>query len=181
MMLELREYLWPMLIVSLSGLLFTTILHYYIIYNPLDHDNNIFRCLLKSLRYYIPYLIILVFLAIAGSFALFLGLLVVVIGIIFAAIYIFSLYLFILPVMIVEGPSIANTISRTVTLAHRNFWANIGWTAVFVIIMLVISTVLSGFILLPFTGSFFKAFSDPGEAASLMDIAKSLFTLFFLH
>jgi hypothetical protein len=97
---------------------------------------------------------------------------VVVIGIIFAAIYIFSLYLFILPVMIVEGPSIANTISRTVTLAHRNFWANIGWTAVFVIIILVITTVLSGFILLPFTGSFFKAFSDPGEAASLMDITQ---------
>jgi len=172
MMLELREYLWPMLIISLSGLLFTTVLHYYIIYNPLDPNNNIFRCLLKALRYFIPYLIILVFLAVAGSFALFLGLLVVVIGILFAAIYILTLYLFILPVMMVEGPSIANTISRTITLSHRNFWANIGWTAVFVIIILVLSTVLSGFILLPFTGSFLKAFSDPGEAASLMEITQ---------
>jgi hypothetical protein len=172
MMLKLRDYLWPMLIVSLSGLLFTTVLHYYIIYNPLDRDNNIFRCLLKSLRYYIPYIIILVFLAVAGSFALFLGLLVLVIGILFAAIYIFTIYLFILPVMLVEGPGIANTMSRTITLSHRNFWANIGWTAVFVIILLVISAVLSGFILLPFTGSFFKAFRDPGEAASLMDITQ---------
>jgi hypothetical protein len=112
----------------------------------------------------------MIFLAIAGSFALFLGLLVLFVGILFAAVYVMTLYLFILPILMIEGPSIANTISRTVVLAHRNFWSNMGWTAVFVIILLVISIVLSGFILLPFTGSFFKAFADPGEAASLADI-----------
>jgi hypothetical protein len=169
-MLKLKDYVWPMIIVSVVSLLFTTILHYYVIYNPLDKENNIFQCILKSLRYFFPYLIIMVFLAIAGSFALFLGLILLFIGILFAAIYVMTLYLFILPILMVEGPSIANTISRTVTLAHHNFWSNIGWTAVFVIILLVVSVVLSGFILLPFTGSFFKAFSDPGEAASLVDI-----------
>jgi hypothetical protein len=169
-MLKLKDYLWPMLIVSVVSLLFTTILHYYVIYNPLDKENNIFRCILKSLRYFFPYLIIMVFLAVAGSFALFLGLLLLFIGILFAAIYVITLYLFILPILMIEGPSIGNTISRTVILAHRNFWTNIGWTAVFVIILLVLSVVLSGFILLPFTGSFFKAFTDPGEAASLADI-----------
>jgi hypothetical protein len=169
-MLKVKDYFWPMLIISVVSLLFTTILHYYVIYNPLDRENNILQCILKSLRYFFPYLIIMVFLAIAGSFALFLGLLLLFIGILFAAIYVMTLYLFILPILMVEGPSIGNTISRTFILAHRNFWSNVGWTAVFVIILLVISVVLSGFILLPFTGSFFKAFADPGEAASLVNI-----------
>lgn len=162
--------MWPMLLISVVSLLFTTILHYYIIYNPLDPEINIFRSAMLSFRYFVLYMIIMVFLVIAASFALFLGLLLVVIGVLFAAIYVMTIYLFILPVLMVEGPSIANTISRTVTLAHRNFWPNIGWTAVFVVILLVITTLFSGLILLPFTGKFFQAFTNPGEASSLIEI-----------
>ena len=162
MMLKIRDYLWPMLIISIVSLLFTTILHYYIIYNPLDQEINIFRSAMQSLRYFVLYMIIMVFLALAASFALFLGLLLVVIGILFAVIYVLMIYLFILPVMMVEGPSIANTISRTITLAHRNFWSNIGWTAVFAVIVLVVTTVFSGLILLPFTGKFFQALHQSG-------------------
>jgi hypothetical protein len=112
----------------------------------------------------------MILLAFVGSFALMLGLLLIVIGALFAAVYIMTLYLFILPVMMVEGPIIAHTISRTVTLAHRNFWSNIGWTAVFVIIILVVTTILSGFILLPFTGSFLSTIKNPEEATSVMEI-----------
>jgi hypothetical protein len=100
MMLKLREYLWPMIIVSVLSLVFTTILHSYVVFNPLDNENNIFRCILKSFRYLIPYLMIMIMLAFVGSFALFLGLLVLVIGVLFAGIYIMTLYLFILPIMI---------------------------------------------------------------------------------
>ena len=169
MMQKLREYLWPMVIVSALSLVFTTILHSYVIFNPLDNENNIFRCILKSFRYFIPYLMIIIILAIAGSFVLFLGLLVLVIGALFAGIYIMTLYLFMLPIMMVEGPNIANTISRTIKLAHRDFWSNIGWTAVFVIIMLVVTMILSGLILLPFTGSFFSAVKNPEEATAVLD------------
>ncbi len=170
MMLKVREYIGPMLIISVVSLLFTTILHYYIIYNPLDPEINIFRSSVESLRYFVLYMIIMVFLAIAASFALFLGLLLVVIGILFAVIYVMTIYLFILPVLMVEGPSIANTITRTITLAHRNFWSNIGWTAVFVVILLVVTTIFSGLILLPFTGKFFQAFTNPEEASTLIEI-----------
>ena len=170
MMLKVREYIWPMLIISVVSLLFTTILHYYIIYNPINPEINFFRSSVESLRYFVLYMIIMVFLAIAASFALFLGLLLVVIGILFAVIYVLMVYLFILPVLMVEGPSIANTITRTITLAHRNFWSNIGWTAVFVVVLLVATTVFSGLILLPFTGKFFQAFTNPEEASSLVEI-----------
>jgi len=170
MMVKVREYIWPMLIISVVSLLFTTILHYYIIYNPINPEINFFRSSVESLRYFVLYMIIMVFLAIAASFALFLGLLLVVIGILFAVIYVLMVYLFILPVLMVEGPSIANTITRTITLAHRNFWSNIGWTAVFVVVLLVATTVFSGLILLPFTGKFFQAFTNPEEASSLVEI-----------
>lgn len=170
MMAKIREFMWPMLIVSVVSLLFTTILHYYVIFNPLDNANNIFRCIVKSLRYFIPYLLIMIMLVFVGSFALFLGLIMLVIGALFAAIYIMTLYLFILPVMMVEGPDIAATIGRTLKLAHSGFWSNLGWTAVFVIIILVISTILSGIILLPFTGSFFSAVTNPEVAPNVMEI-----------
>ena len=170
MMLKLREYIWPMIFVSLVGLLFTTVLQYYVIYNPIDPEKNILNCIINSLRFYIPYLIIMVFLGIAASFVLFLGLLMIIVGVLFAAVYIMTVYLFILPVMMVEGPHIGNTISRTVILSHRNFWSNIGWTAVFVIIILVISTILSGFILLPFTGSFMNVIKNPENAGEIMEI-----------
>jgi len=170
MMNKMKELLVPMLIVSLVSLLFTTILQHYVIFNPIDRENNIFRSITASLRYFFPYIIIMIFLAIAGSFAIFIGLLLLVVGVIFAAVYVMMIYLFILPVMMVEGPNIAGTISSTVRFAHRNFWSNIGWTAVFIILLLVISVILSGLVLLPFTGNFFKAFTNPGEAASLIEI-----------
>lgn len=172
LMVQLKQFLWPMLLISVTGLLFTTILQYYIIFNPLDEGNNILRCITKSLRYFVPYLIIMILVAFAASFALFIGLLLLVVGVLFAAIYVMTIYLFILPVMMVEGPNIANTISRSAKLSHRNFWSNIGWTAVFVIIILVITTVLSGLILLPFTGKFLQAFTNPEGATSLIEITK---------
>ncbi len=171
LLLKVREYIWPMVLISVLNLLFSTILHYYIIFNPLDNENNIIRSVTRSLRYFIPYLIIMVLLAFFGSVALFLGLVVLIIGALFSALYVLTIYLFILPVMMVEGPNIGNTISRTMALVHRNFWSNLGWTAVMILIVLVVSVVLSGLILLPFTGSFMKVFSDPENANALLDLS----------
>ena len=166
MLMKMREYLLPMLAISLVTLLFTTIIHYFVLYNPLDQGNNILVCIINSLRYYIPYLIVIILLAFAGSIAIILGILALVIGVFFAALYIFMIYLFILPVMMVEGPNIGHTITRSITLSHRNFWSNMGWSAVFLIILIVISIILSGIVLLPFTGSFMKVIvtEDVGSA-----------------
>jgi len=170
MLTRIQDFIVPILIISVISLLFTTILQYYIIYNPLDSEENILRCAVKSLRYFIPYLIIMILLAFVGSLALFLGLVALIIGIFFVALYLLMIYLFILPVMMAEGPNIANTIIRTFTLAHRNFWPNMGWTAVFIIILIVVSIILSGIILIPFTGSFMKAFVNPQEAGNLIEL-----------
>lgn len=170
MMNKLGELKWPMIIFTIVNVLFAVILQYYVLFNPLDRECNFLKCAVKSLRYYIPYLLILVILAIVGSFALFLGLILLFVGALFAVVYIMTLYLFILPIMMVEGPIIAHAIVRTATLAHRNFWNNIGWTAVFIILLLVISILLSGLVLLPYTGGFLSAVSNPEDASAAIEI-----------
>jgi hypothetical protein len=170
---KLREFIWPMVFISLISLVFTVILNYYIIYSPVDEKVNIFVSAYKSMKYIIPYLIILILLAFMGSFALILGFFVLVIGMFFAAIYIATLYLFVLPVLMVEGNNIGNAISRTFILTHRKFWSNIGWVTVIVLIILVFSFIFSSLILIPFSGSFFKVLSNPEEVSNMLNFTSN--------
>jgi hypothetical protein len=167
---KIKGFLLPILVISLINLLFTTILQYYVIFNPINNENTIFTSIVKSLKYFIPYLIIMVLLAFAGSIAIILGIFVLIVGAFFAMLYVVTLYLFILPVMMVEGTNIGSTITRTIKLTHKNFWSNIGWVSVFIIIMLVISVIFSGIILIPFTGSFLKTIVNPEDASKLVDV-----------
>jgi hypothetical protein len=170
MLEQIRSIIGPILIISLVNLLFTTILQYYIIHNPLNSDKTIFVSALNSMKYFIPYLILMILLAFAGSIAIVLGVFVLIIGAFFAGLYVMTLYLFILPIMMGEETNIGDTISRTFSLVHRNFWSNIGWVAVFVILLIVISVVLSGIILLPFAGSFLRTLMNPDEISKLLDM-----------
>lgn len=167
---KIKGLLLPILIISLINLLFTTILQYYVIFNPIDSENTIFTSIVKSFKYFVPYLIIMVLLAFAGSIAIVLGIFVLIVGAFFAMIYVATIYLFILPIMMVEGINISSTITRTIALTHRHFWTNIGWVAIFIIVMLVISVIFSGIILLPFSGSFIKTIVNPEDAATLVDV-----------
>jgi len=173
MLEKMKVFLVPMLIISLVNLLLTTILQHYILFRPLDSSNSVLTSIIKSFRYFLPYLIILIILSFAGAIAIVIGLLALVVGAVFAALYILTLYMFILPVMMAEGPDIANTISRVFKLAHRDFWSNFGWVAAFIVILLVISLVLSGIILLPFAGSFFKTLFNPEDAATAVEMSKN--------
>jgi hypothetical protein len=173
---KIKDLLIPILIISLINLLFTTILQYYIIYNPIDNENTFFTSIIRSLKYFIPYLIIMVLLAFAGSIAIVLGIFVLIVGAFFAMLYVVTIYMFILPVMMVEGTNIGSTITRTIALTHKHFWTNLGWVAVFIIVMLVLSVVFSGIILLPFSGSFLKTIFKPEDASTLADVTtKPLF------
>jgi hypothetical protein len=167
---KIKDLLVPILIISLINLLFTTILQYYVIFNPVNSSNTIFVCIVRSLRYFIPYLIIMVLLAFAGTIAIVLGIFVLIVGAFFAMLYVITLYLFILPILMVEGTNIGSTITRTITLTHRKFWSNLGWVSVFIIIILVISVIFSGIILLPFTGSFIKTIVNPEDSSKAIDM-----------
>jgi hypothetical protein len=173
MLEKLKDFIVPIVILSLAGLIFSNILHYYILFNPLDSSKSIFVSVVVSLKYYIPCLIILIIFAFFGSIALLLGFLVLIVGALFALIYIMMIYLFIMPVMMSEGIHIGNTILRTFRLSHRNFWNNIGWTSVFLMLLLVISLLLSFVIMIPFTGSFLKSLFNPDNTGKVLDMTSS--------
>jgi hypothetical protein len=175
---KLKDYIVPMIILMVVSLFFNNILHYYILHKPLDGSQNIFVCLYKSLKYFIPYLIIIILLAVVASFAIALGIIVFIIGVVFSIAYIAMISFFILPVMMAEEMNIGNTISRTVKLSHTGFWTNMGWTAVFLVLLIIISLVLSGIVLIPFAGSFIKTFAHPEDTSKIMNLTTDPVFLF---
>jgi hypothetical protein len=167
---KIRELILPILAISLLNIILNAVFQHYVIFNPLDTTNNILTSGVKIMRYMIPYLIIMVLLAFFAALALVLGILLFFVGAIFSVIYIMNLYFLILPVMLVEKSDIGNTITRTFSLMHRNFWINMGWVAIFIIIILVLSVLTSGLILLPFTGNFIKGIMNPAEASDMINL-----------
>ena len=166
---ELKKAILPYLVILAAGLILTTILHYYVIYKPVDSGLNIFLAAFKSMKYIIPYIIIFVLLVFFMFIAMIVGLLALIIGIFFTMLYVIMIQFFILPILMVEGTDIGNAIVRTFTLAHRRFWPNLGWTAVYTILLMVAYIFLSSLIFLPFSGSFFKIIMNPADAGEVMN------------
>lgn len=164
---KLRDFMLPLAILAAISLIFSVILSYWVLHSPLEEGNGVLNALVKSLKYIIPYLIIIVILTFAGAIAIILGIMALIVGVFFSATYIAMVSFFILPVMMVENGSIDTTIVRTVKLAHRNFWPNMGWTAVFLILLIIVSIVLSGLVLIPFAGSFMSAFANPEDTSKI--------------
>ncbi|MCX6333181.1 MAG: hypothetical protein NT092_02635 [Bacteroidia bacterium] len=168
MLAEMKTWMWPMAGAFAGALLLTVILQYYIIYKPVDNSVNIFSSIYKSMKYLVPYIIIMILFLFFAVFAMIIGLFAIIIGIFFAALYVFMIGLFILPVLMVEGNNIGNAIGRTFKLSHRRFGPNLGWTAIITLIIVVGSLILSSLILLPFSGSFLKVLTNPEEATEAM-------------
>jgi hypothetical protein len=170
---KIKENIVPILVIGVVCLFLSNILHYYVLFKPLDSSKNIFVAVLESVKYFLPYLIIVIILAFIGSFAIALGLMLLVVGVVFSVIYLMTISFFILPVMMTEGIHIGNTILRTVRLSHRNFWNNIGWSSVFLILLIIVSLILSSVIMIPFTGSFLKTLFNPQDAGNVLDVTSN--------
>jgi hypothetical protein len=166
---KLMGMFWPIVIMSLVNLLFTTILNHYVIYRPVDENNSVLVSCYKSLKYFIPYLIIMVLFIFFASVAIVVGLLALIVGVFFTMLYVLTIYMFILPMLLAEGANIGSVISRSFRFAHKDFWTNMGWVAVFLIIILVISVISSAIIMIPFTGKFLNILSNPEDVTAAFD------------
>jgi len=122
-----KSMMVPFLEMAAISLVFNLILQYYIMFNPLEEHPSIFEAAYKSLKYLPAYLIILILFMVMASFALIIGLLVFIVGMIFAAFWLAMIFMFILPVLMAEGSDIGHAISRTFSLSHKGFWSNMGW------------------------------------------------------
>jgi hypothetical protein len=170
MLEKFRELILPITLLALVSLFFNTVMHYYVLHAPIREGSVLIDSVWKSAIYFLPYLIIIIILSFVGALAIVLGLIALIVGVFFSITWVAMLSFFILPVMMVEEGSIDVTIMRTVKLAHRNFWPNMGWTAVFIILFLIISIVLSGLALIPFAGSFMSAIANPDETNKLITL-----------
>ncbi len=71
----------------------------------------------------------------------------------------------------IENNSIGDTINNSIKLAHKRFWPNIGWVAVFIILLAVVSFILNALIMIPFGGSFMKSITSPENAGEVLNIS----------
>jgi hypothetical protein len=139
----------------------------------MGQEDTIPKVLKNSLVALVPVFIVVIVFAIAGAMLTTIGLVLLILPGIFAMLYVFTVAIFALPVTLTESRNPGLIISRSFSLAHNKFWPNMAWVIVVALIVIVISMVIGGLIMLPFTGTFIKALSDPGEAASMLEMAKN--------
>lgn len=169
----LETMIWPITGIVIVSLFFNLLMSYYILYNPISTNVNFFTSILHSLKYFIPYLAVILIILAAGSLIIGLGLMILVVGVILSVLILVTVYMFIAPVMIIERTDIIQTLKRTLKLTYTNFWGNIGWVTVLILIILVISIGMSAMVLLPFSGGFIKSITNPADANIMLELAKN--------
>ena len=165
----LRSMTGPYLLIIFFSFLFSMILQYYIIRKPVDQDSNIFSIGATSIvKFFLPLLLLYILLSLFAVVAVTIGIFILFIGALFAVIYVVLIAAFIAPVLMIDNQGIGETITTTISLAHKRFWPNIGWVVVFGIIVMVISLVLGAIIMIPFGGSFLRTIMNPENASELL-------------
>jgi hypothetical protein len=157
----------PILMLALVSVIFSVFLTVYVIDKPVDETFSLTEYLKKSITIILPYLVALIFLALPGVMLVSLGMFAFVLPGIFAAFYVFTIGLFLLPVLIVERINPSNALMRSLSLTHRKFWINIGWVTIIMVLLLIFSFVITALIKVPFTGTFIKSIQDPGTGVEL--------------
>jgi len=152
----------PILVLLAVSLVFSVFLTVYVIEKPAGKPFSLANYLKKSVTVILPYIVALIFLAVPSVLLVSLGMFALVLPGIFAAFYVFTIGLFVLPVMVVEESNPVNALARSLSLTHKRFWQNIGWVVIVLMLLLIMSFVAGALIKLPFTGTFIKTLSDPG-------------------
>ncbi len=168
----LKEMAMPYTILMVVSLVMAIFIHAYVLEKPLGQDFSPLTMLKNSVVALLPYLLVMIILGLASGIVMMLGFVMLILPGLFALVYCGMILTFVLPVTLAESRNPGSIIERSFRLSHRNIWPNIGWFVVVILIILVISLVISGIVMLPFTGSFFKALANPEEASSMLELAK---------
>lgn len=148
------------------------ILHAYILERP-GEGFSVSSMTGKAAIAFFPCLAVMIILGIAASLLTAIGMILLILPGLFALVYSVTIIIFVIPVTLAESRNPGTIISRSLRLSHRNLWPNMGWLLVIVLILMVLSFIIAALVMLPFTGSFIKAFADPEEAAAIYEMAKN--------
>ncbi len=173
-MLELMKGMaGPYMLMILISLVIGVLLHSWVMEKPMSAADFAPAVLKRSLVAMIPYLITMTIFIIIAFVATTIGLVLLVLPGLFAIFYFATIMLFAMPVTLMETRNPFTVISRSFTLAHKNLWPNLGWTAVVILITLVITLAISALIMLPFSGSFIKSLTNPEEVSSMLELSRN--------
>ena len=173
-MLEIFTGIYPkLIIIGLVSLIFNLFLGFFVYHYPGMRMSAIITSLGKTLKSFLPYLVIMIIFSFLGLIGLFVGIFALVVGAFFVLIYLVALFALLIPVVVVEDLHIGETMGRAFSLTNKRFWPNMGWTSVFMLILIVVSMVLSALVLLPFTGSFIKSLTNPEEASAIIELSSN--------
>ena len=175
MMRQIALMMLPVVLITLYGYVFLSV---YILQSP-EQGNTYGRYFIDSWKYFLTFIIITILFIPVSILALGAGLLALLIGVLFSVVWLVALFAFILPLLMTEGNDISNAILRSFRLLHRHFGSNLGWTAVIIVILLIVSIVISGLALIPFAGTFLQTMANPEEAVDLVEMAKNPVFLVF--
>lgn len=156
--------------VILYGFLISVLVN-YILRTDIEKDLSIGDLIIESMNKYMVHMIFFLILsvlititgAVIGVFALFIGFFVAL----------FYLGTVLMPggeLLVAENKNAVETIGRTFTLTHKDFWSSLGIFVVFIIMMLVISFLMSAIISIPIVIAFFDNYQQTGSLLDAFNI-----------
>lgn len=171
MIAVMKPMAWRYMLIAVIGLYFNLILQYFIIARPLQPESDLPSEIMRvTVRYLFPVLVVYIILSILAMIAMMLGVIILFIGAIFAAFYSLIFFSLTAPVMMIENRTIGESLSRIFTLGHRQFWSNMGYIALFAVLFIIISLVLSAIVMIPFTGGFLRSIFNPESVDTATDL-----------
>ncbi|MDX9773824.1 MAG: hypothetical protein RBT02_10470 [Bacteroidales bacterium] len=179
-MLEmLKGMAGPYLLIILVSLVVGVLLHTWTLEKPAEDPGFVSSLLKMSLMALIPYMVTIIIFTLIAVVLTTVGLILLVLPGLFAIFYISTVMIFAMPVTLIETRNPYTIISRSFALAHKNLWPNMGWVAVTILLLVVISLVLGALIMLPFTGSFIRSITSSGEVSSMLEISRNPIYIIF--
>jgi len=169
----MKEMALPYSLIMAVSFVFTVILHAWVLGRPLDENYGVVDTLKDSAGAFFPFLLAAIVMGLGGVMLIGIGFVMLVLPGLFAMFYFITVFIFALPLALAETRNTATIIGKSFHLAHKNLWPNMGWVVVVALIMVIASMIVSGIIMLPFTGTFVKSLANPEEASALLEMSKS--------
>lgn len=170
---KMKEMAGPYGLMMLVSLVFGVLLHVWVLEKPSGEPGFISSLTRKTLTALVPYLAAIIILLILTILLTSVGLVLLVLPGLFALFYMLTVILFVMPVTLTETRNPMEAVSRSFRLAHKNFWANMGWVVVVLLIMIVASMLIGALVMLPFTGSLISSIANPEAASSLLEMHRN--------
>jgi len=143
-------------------------IHYFIIGKYLEPEKSHGTLFIESMqRYYLKYVIVILFVFLTIILGTIAGLLAFIIGSFVAAIFLATCLFPVTPILIIEKTGVWETIKRSFSLVLKDFWTTLGLLVVFYLIVILFSMIFGAISMAPYASGFLSGLFHPltGDAS----------------